>query len=82
MKLIKKYFFDWNIGRTIRIILAIFLGISYYYNRESIYLFGALVLSVQAIFNMSCPGGSCATHYNKTSSPVIKTEKYEPKKQD
>lgn len=82
MKLIKKYFSDWNIARTIRIALAIFLGISYYYNRESIYLFGTLVLSIQAIFNISCPGGSCATNYNKTNSPVIKTEKYEPKKQD
>lgn len=82
MKLIKKYFFEWNIVRTIRIVLAIFLGISYYYNRELIYLFGALVLSAQAIFNISCPGGSCSTNYNKTSGPVIKTEKYEPKKQD
>ena len=82
MKMIKKYFSDWSISRTIRTILAISLGISYYYNRESIYLFGALMLSAQAIFNVSCPGGSCATHYNKTSNPVIKTEKYEPKKQD
>jgi hypothetical protein len=82
MKLIKKYFSDWNIARIIRIVLAIFLGISYYYNRESIYLFGTLVLSIQAIFNISCPGGSCSTNYAKTDSPVIKTEKYEPKKQD
>ena len=82
MKLIKKYFSDWSISRTIRIILAIFLGISYYYDKESIYLFGALVLSVQALSNVSCPGGSCATQNNKPSSPVIKTEKYEPKKQD
>ena len=82
MKLIKKYSSDWNIARTIRIVLAIFLGISYYYNRESIYLFGTLVLSIQAIFNISCPGGSCSTNYAKTDSPVIKTEKYEPKKQD
>ena len=82
MKLIKEYLSDWNIARIIRIVLAIFLGISYYYNRESIYLFGALVLSFQAIFNISCPGGSCSTNYAKTDSPVIKTEKYEPKKQD
>lgn len=82
MKLIKKYFSDWNLARIIRIVLAIFLGISYYNNRESIYLFGTLVLSIQAIFNISCPGGSCSTNYAKTDSQVIKTEKYEPKKQD
>ena len=82
MKLIKKYFSDWNIARTIRIVLAIFLGISYYYNRESIYLFGTLVPPIQAKFNISCPGGSCPTNYAKTDRTVIKTEKYEPKKQD
>jgi len=80
MKSIKKYFIDWNFTRIIRVILAVFLGISYYYNHESIFLFGALILSVQAIFNISCPGGSCSTNYNKTNQLIVKTEKYEPKK--
>ena len=80
MEQIKNYFKDWGITRIIRLILAGILGIAYYYNRESIYLFGAIILGSQAIFNISCPGGSCETPVRKEEKTIIKTEKYEPTK--
>lgn len=38
------------------------------------------ILSVQAVFNLSCPGGSCNVSTNKDMKQIIKTEKYEPEK--
>ena len=37
------------------------------------------MLGIQAIFNISCPGGSCNTNTNKNTNPIVETEKYEPK---
>lgn len=81
MKQIKDYFKAWNIARIIRIILAGTLFTAYYYNRESLFLFAEIVLSIQAVFNISCPGGSCSTGVDKNSKPIINFKKYEPKKQ-
>jgi len=80
MKQIRNYFKDWGTTRIIRIILAVLLGIAYYYNRETIYLFGGIILTIQATFNITCPGGSCQTNYRKKTEIIVKTEKYEPYK--
>jgi hypothetical protein len=79
MKQIKNYFKNWDSARIIRVVLAVSLGIAYYFNRETLFIFAAVVLSIQAIFNLSCPGGSCGTNYSKTEKPTIKIDKYEPK---
>jgi len=80
MEQIKNYFKGWGISRIIRIILAGSLGGAYFYNGEFIYLFACIVLAVQAIFNLSCAGGSCSANYTNENKPLIKTEKYEPNK--
>jgi hypothetical protein len=80
MKQIKNLFKDWGATRIIRLVLAAALGIAFYYNRETIYLFAGIILGLQAVFNISCPGGSCSTPVRKTDTEVIKTEKYEPTK--
>ena len=80
MKQIKNYFRSWGTTRIIRIVLAGLLGIAYYYNRETIYLFGGIILTIQAVFNITCPGGSCQTNDSKENKIIIKTEKYEPSK--
>jgi hypothetical protein len=80
MNQIKEIFNSWNTARIIRLVLACLLGAAYFSNKEPLYLFGGIILAVQAIFNISCPGGSCSTNYSKSEKPLIKTEKYEPKK--
>lgn len=80
MKPIKNLFKDWGATRIIRLVLAGALGIAFYYNRETIYLFAGIVLGLQAVFNISCPGGSCSTPARKEDKIVVKTEKYEPTK--
>jgi hypothetical protein len=77
---IKKYFKEWGFARIIRLIFAIILGVAYANNGEQFYLFFGIILFVQAAFNISCPGGSCSTGTDRTTKPVIKTEKYEHKK--
>jgi len=80
MKQIKKYFSGWDTSRIIRLVLGVALGIGYFYTRESIYLFGAIILSLQAVLNISCPGGSCSTGSVKDEKPLMKIKEYEPKK--
>lgn len=80
MEQIKNYFKAWDASRIIRIVIAGFLGVAYFYNRESLFLFAGTVLAIQAVFNISCPGGSCGTNYNREDKPVMKIDKYEPKK--
>jgi hypothetical protein len=81
MKRIKDYFKAWDAARIIRIVLAAALFIAYFYNRESLFLFVGIILSIQAVFNISCPGGSCSTGTDKNSKPVINVKKYEPNKE-
>jgi len=80
MKPIKDFFKHWGATRVIRLVLAGALGIAYSYNRELIYLFAGILLGLQAVLNISCPGGSCSTPVRKEDKEVIKTEKYEPTK--
>lgn len=81
MEQIKKYFSKWDIARIIRLLLALAFGAGYFFTKETIYLFASTILGLQAILNISCPGGSCSTGVSKESKPIIKTEKYEPNNQ-
>ncbi len=80
MEPIKNYFKSWGLTRIIRLVLAVALGISFYYNRENVFLFFGIILATQAIFNITCPGGSCETSNKSTKTTEIDFEKYEPKK--
>jgi hypothetical protein len=80
MKQIKNYLKNWGLARIIRLVLGGSLAIAYYYNGETIFLFAAIVFTTQAVLNMSCPGGACATNSDNNEKPVIKIKKYEPTK--
>ena len=79
MKRIKKYIKNWNLIRSFKLILGISILISYYYNNENLFLVIGTILSVQAVFNLSCPGRSCSVSTDKEQKQIIETEKYEPK---
>ena len=80
MEQIKNYFKSWEPTRIIRLVLAGMLCIAYYYNHESLFLFGGIVLTLQAAFNITCPGGSCGTNILNNDKTIVKTEKYVQKK--
>jgi len=80
MKLIKDYFKDWEIARIIRGVLGILLLTTYYLDRQQLFLFVGCMLSFQAAFNISCPGGSCSPTVDKKSKQVVDVKKYEPQK--
>ncbi len=80
MEQIKKYFSNWDISRIIRLVLAVAFGAGYFFTKETIYLFAGVILGIQVIFNISCPGGSCATPTTKNEKPVVEVKKYEPEK--
>lgn len=82
MERIKDYFRAWDFARIIRLVLGISLGIGYFVAGEQIYLLGGILFTAQAVFNMSCPGGTCSTPAKKDDSKtVMKFEKYEPNKE-
>lgn len=80
MNQIKYYFKGWEVSRIIRGILGILLLTAYYFDRQQLFLFVGVMLSYQAAFNISCPGGSCSTGIDKNSKPVVEIKKYEPEK--
>lgn len=80
MERIKIYFKNWSVMRIIRLVLAGALLIAYYYNQEFIFLFAGVILTVQAAFNISCPGGSCYTSHKVDKKHKFEFNKYEPKK--
>ena len=80
MEQIKNYFKEWGISRIVKMTLGISLFIAYYYNRETFFLFVGAMLTLQAVFNMSCPGGSCNTATDKDSKTIVNVKKYEPEK--
>ena len=80
MERIKQYFRTWDLSRIIRIVLGVAMGIGYLQTKESIYLIGAIIFTIQALFNLGCMGGACATNTPKTKNKVdIKIDKYETK---
>jgi hypothetical protein len=80
MKIHNNYFKEWNITRIIRAVLAGSLLISYYYSKEFLFLFIGIMLGVQVVFNISCPGRSCEPTYKNDTKTKIEFEKYKPKK--
>jgi len=80
MKRIKDYFKGWGLARIIRIILGGLLLTAFYFNREQLYLMVGIMLTFQAVFNISCPGGSCSTSVDKNAKPIVEVKKYEPGK--
>jgi hypothetical protein len=70
---IKNYFKSWSATRIIRLVLGGMLFIAYYYNHESLFLFAGIVLTLQAAFNITCPGGSCGTNIRKKDKTIVKT---------
>lgn len=80
MEQIKKLFQNWNLSRIIRLVLAVAFAVGYLVSKESIYLFASVFLGAQAVFNISCLGGSCSTAPAKEDKQIVKVEKYEPKK--
>lgn len=79
MERIKNYFRGWGVARIFRIVLAGAFGISYYYTRENIYLIVGIMFAIQAIFNLTCPGGSCRTNAQSDKKPTVEVEEYKPK---
>jgi len=80
MERTRKYFTGWNAARIIRIVLACSLFTAYYYNREFIFIFAGIILTVQAVFNISCPGGSCSVAHGSEETQKLKFKKNEPEK--
>lgn len=80
MKAIKRYLAGWDVARIIKLVLGVAMSIGYLSTKESLYLIGALILGGQAVFNISCPGGACATPTTKNNEkPVMTFEKLETK---
>jgi hypothetical protein len=80
MKPIKTYFKGWDAARILRMVLGTCLLAAYYYQKETLFLFAGVMLSMQAVFNLSCMGGSCSTPASNDTKPVMKFKKYEPEK--
>jgi len=80
MEAIKKYFREWDFTRIFRLVLGLAMGVGYLSTKESIYLVGGLILTVQAVLNIGCPGGACAVPTPKDDKkPVMTFEKLETK---
>ncbi|MEI8085490.1 MAG: hypothetical protein WCG93_04660 [Paludibacter sp.] len=79
MERIKKYFSEWDAMRIFKLVFGGAMTVGYISTKETIYLFGGIMFLTQALFNIGCPGGSCATNTPKSDKPIIKIDKYEPK---
>jgi len=82
MEAIKKYFTSWDFSRGFKMILGLLMIIGYISTKESIYLMGGVFFAFQAILNIGCPGGVCASPPTKCDqNQVMKFDKYEPNKE-
>ncbi|MDP3443545.1 MAG: hypothetical protein Q8T08_11865 [Ignavibacteria bacterium] len=72
---IKSYVSGWSFTRILRLILAGSALAAYFSTNEQLYLVVGLFLGVQAILNMSCPGGSCEAPAKNEQKPVMKFKK-------
>ncbi|OIP84798.1 MAG: hypothetical protein AUK44_01465 [Porphyromonadaceae bacterium CG2_30_38_12] len=80
---IKKYFSIWDFARIVKLILGGGLLVAYFSTKESMYLVGSLFFSAQAVFNIGCPGGSCAAPTSKSSQKkIMNIESYQPSKEN
>lgn len=80
IKRIKAYFKSWDTSRIIKMVAGIVFLTGYFMSKENIYLFGSLFFVAQALLNIGCPGGSCATNVPKGEDKGIKIEQYKPNK--
>lgn len=81
MNNIKKYFQSWDFTRTLRMVLSVILMAAYFATKESLYLAVSVFLGIQAILNLSCPGGTCTTSVPQNKEKqLMEFEKYEPSK--
>ena len=81
METFKKYFAVWDFSRIFKMVLGVALMIGYFSTKENMYLVGGIFFAGQAILNIGCPGGSCATNVPKdTEKKVMEFDKYEPGK--
>lgn len=82
MEAIKRYFSNWDFSRFFRLALGLLMVVGYFSTKESIYLMGAVFFMFQAILNIGCMGGACATPSSKSEQKqIMKFDKYEPKKE-
>lgn len=79
MERIKNYFRGWSGARIFRVALAGAFGISYYYTRDTLLLVLAILFAIQALFNLTCPGGSCRTNTQSDNKPTVDVDEYKPK---
>ena len=77
---IKNYVAGWNFTRLLRLVLAIALFGAYFSTKEQLYAVIGSFLGMQAILNMSCPGGNCETTTKPAQKQVMKFKKLELKK--
>lgn len=81
MNVIKRYFATWDFSRYFRLTMGVLLLIGFVSTKENMYLVGSIFLSLQAILNFGCPGGTCSTSVpDRKENETMKFEKYEPSK--
>lgn len=80
MEWAKNYIAGWNFTRILRLVLAVALFGAFFSTKEQLYAVVGSFLGMQAILNMSCPGGNCATTAKPIQKQVMKFKKLELKK--
>ncbi len=76
----KTYIAGWNFTRLLRLLLAMALFGAFFSTKEQLYAVAGSFLGMQALLNLSCPGGSCAPAAKPTQKQVMKFKKLELKK--
>lgn len=71
---IRNYFSGWNFTRWFRLALSAAMLAGYFSTKESLYLLGAIFIGAQAVFNLSCPGGSCETPTAKNTKQAVEVK--------
>ncbi|VBB45076.1 conserved hypothetical protein [uncultured Paludibacter sp.] len=80
MSRIREYLKGWDSARYVKLVFAVILGIIYIFAGDIYYMFFAIFLLMQAVFNFGCgcAGGNCTTSVDKKDKKVS----YEIKKLD
>lgn len=76
----KKYITGWNFTRILRLGLAVALFGAFFSTKEQLYAVIGSFLGMQAILNLSCPGGNCETPARSSQKQVMKFKKLDLKK--
>ncbi len=80
MDWVKNYITGWSFTRILRLVLAIALFGAFFSTKEQLYAVIGSFLGMQALLNLSCPGGNCETTVKPTQKQVMKFKKLELKK--